>query len=564
MKIYITTLIILVCCLLFSAKSTAQIDKKSIKEIELKITTAHTNTNYNEVIEQAQKAATSKVILSDEAFSSWVSAVVKYHKLNNAFYLLEYYNENIFGTRTDKKIDPLLKKEIVTIKKLREAFNKEIRNLKNDEFKELNTLSLLNCVRISSNYFEPYYYLGHITFISLQFDSSITYNSKALEFEPEMQELIIKKAISHYNLKDFKNAITFLNKIENHPFPSEIDALKANCYLNLNQLEQAIVYAEKALPKVTNKQEVLEILKDAEFRKGNMIGVVNALYNMLESEERLYTLTNEAHLFASDYFGDSIALKKAKLQSQKFPKSPNFLVLQLMHLDKQDFNYDKKIIALYDKLIILYPNQTFYYRQKGLVLYNSEHSKEQRLLTKAVFDKVIALDSFDYDSYEYICRTYLWHDSKISKQYKKLALNNMYSKLESDPTSGDANFNIAKAYNLPTNGYGNNNLFNDSMLKYLNLALKYDVDSINVLFERRYIYDSKSEWETANIDHSWVSENTKSNNVRRMCLYNLAGNYKRLKQFEKARATILILQKENPNDRHTKTWLRDIEKELKK
>jgi hypothetical protein len=103
-----------------------------------------------------------------------------------------------------------------------------------------------------------------------------------------------------------------------------------------------------------------------------------------------------------------------------------------------------------------------------------------------------------------------------------------------------------------------------AMLKYLNLALKYDVDSINVLFERRYIYDSKSEWETANIDHSWVSENTKSNNVRRMCLYNLAGNYKRLKQFEKARATILILQKENPNDRHTKTWLRDIEKELKK
>ena len=459
MKFKILLLGLLCTTILFSVNTYAQNFKKTSKLFHSNIAEAYKNKNYISILNYCETAAKAKIILDVHAINAWCEAVHNNQRLYNRFILANYYENFIVDTKSNQKINEKSKQILNELIQLKNEFNPEITKLKNEQYTEKHITVLEKCLKISSSYFEPNYYLGHAYLVLDKPKLSIAPNLKALEIEPNSQELIVKLATAYSTIEDYTNSLTYLVKIKNHQLPYEIEALKALCYLKLDSLDLAIIHANKALPGVKNKAEVIDIKKDAEFRLGRKEDFIETLYSILESEQIESSTIEETFIFTTEYYGDSLSLIKSKQKSEEFPSSPNFIYLQLQHYDVYDKQFYTERIKLYDKLIAQNPDYIYNYQQKGIILFNMEHNEQQRAETKLVFDQILKIDSFNYSAYEHICRTYLWHDTKISKQYKALAINNMYAQLSKNRTAGDANYYLAKAYNLPTNGYGNNNKY---------------------------------------------------------------------------------------------------------
>ncbi len=545
-----------------------QYSKKRLKEIDSEIEQAYQEGKYNRVIEWCGTLKLTDAKISPATFEYWLNSAYQLHDMNISLSLLELYEQELVVLRSYKKLSDETLAKLAKLHHIDSIYDRSILNQQSSKINAEQKKMVENMIAIDSTFWQPYMLLGNINYFQLDYPETIKAIKKVLQWQPDNVQALQEIGYSYFNVGDYKSSLFYLVQVEEPYDISTYLVTVAYANYHIEDYEQALWHCKEALKQPLNYQQKISCYSlklNCERNLSMKKDEIETLYTFLALDTVKINESNVSYTYhlTKETLGFDESLNKARQHVKKYPANINYLLLKVYHYPYHNQAYYNEAISDFNRLVELDPTNYNFYMLQGRYLFNSEHSREQRALAKTAFEHAYQLDSSQYDVHEYMCRLFLWHDTKISKRYKKKAITNMTAKITKDPNNPIGYLDLAKAYDLPTSGYGNNNKYLDSMLKYYNKALVLGGDSFSVLVERRQVYSSLGMFEKSNADHSWIANHTKYSQTKKMCYYSIANNYMSLTQYENAKEVILKIRAEYPDDRATTSrWLKNISSKM--
>ncbi|MBT8326078.1 MAG: hypothetical protein KJP21_00055, partial [Bacteroidia bacterium] len=533
-----------------------QYSRKQIKEIDAEIEQAYNNGEYNKVLEWCSSLRLTNAKINPPTFEYWLFTGYKTHDLNLSLDLLTLYETDLIYIKAYRNLSEEGFAKLDKLRRINNIYDRSILNERSAEVNEEQKKMVEDMIAIDSSFWQPYMILGNINYFQLDYPGTIYAINKVLQWQPANQQALQEIGYSYFNIGDYEKSIYYLDQVEEPYSLSTYLITVAYAHYHLTNYDKALWHSKEALKQSLNYEQKISTYslklnceRNLELSKEE----IETLYTFLSLDTLKVNENNirYTHHLAKEELGFEESLQKARTYSNRYPNNINYLLLKVYHYPHRNQTYYNEAVQDFDRLVDMDPNNYDYYMLQGLYLFNSEHSREQRARAMTALEHAYKLDSSQFDVHEYICRLFLWHDTKISKKYKKKAISNMSNKINADPKNPEGYIDLAKAYDLPTNGYGNNNIYLDSMLKYFDKALQLGGDSFSVKVERRHVYQSLGMFQNSIADNLWIAKHTKYPTTRKMCFYAVANNYMSLKNYNEAREMILKIKDEFPDDKST-------------
>ncbi|MBT3935647.1 MAG: tetratricopeptide repeat protein [Bacteroidetes bacterium] len=548
--------------ILFGFVGFAQQSKKEIKQDNKRIQISYDGSDYSTVVFIATKLVYNKVDLDSKTFEYWLNSSYLLHDLDAALQCYVYFKHKNIPTKLEKKISSEALVKLNNLQLIYEHYPQVTEGIDHDKSRSEKINTLKNIIEIDPNYIQPYYYLGGFQLNNREYQSAITSMRKVLEVDPKVTYARLVIATAQFYLKQYEKSIAGFELLIKRGEKTEVVySTKAYAHYNLNQYEKSIDLIEKALNLNQHNKEFCRLKVACERKLEKPMNELESLLKIVEFDIDDKIVNDRIVELANKIDAKNVVLVCLEKCIVKEPQNPGYYLFRIRLYSSQNQNEFENAMSDFDKLISMDSLDAHYYYLKGVFIYNSkiELRKEQ---AQEVFEKALSLDPYFFKTYDYICRLHMWGDSRITKKYKKLAIKNLNIKVANNPKDGQASFDLAEAYDLPQNGYGSGTKYRDSTLKYYDMALINDFDSMTVIGERKYLYSLLGKYENCIEDNLWMIERSNNPSYLINCYYSLANCYARLEQYEKEKEVLLKIKKDYP-DSFLEKRLIEVDKNIK-
>lgn len=551
--------------LFFVFSADAQLSKKSVKTIETQIEKSYELNDFESVIFLVNQLKANNQLLKANLFEYWFNSVYKFHDLREVKKCSKYYDRFIKGTKGDKKISAQSKYRLESFSNIFPLFIEGENHLKNKSYSEAaDVFNKIN--EIDSIYWQVHFNLSYIYANLGDYQSVFKHSNISLKWNPEAYKLNYLLAYAQFQLKDYDATIITVDKlIEMDEADGGRHELKAHAYFQMGLYQKAIESINRAIQINANQIEYYGFKYSCELKMNNSLGIINSLVEILKIDTLNSAYINTASKFINEVDDRGRLLAVLDSTIYKYPNELNLKLLRINHLSSIDSADYKKGLPIYDDIINSDTNNAYYHFLKGEFIFNAFNQKKTRKdQAYSHLLKANELDPFYYKTYDYLCRLFMWNDAKVTKKYKKLAIKNMYAKIEKDVENPDAYFELAKAYDLPINGYGSGMKYKDSVLRYYELSMLKGMDSLKVMLKRSYVFVQLNMHEECIESYEWLLTQTKNSAVVNSAVHYIPRSYRALKQYGNEKCFILKALKNNGNNISLKKRLIEVEQLMKR
>lgn len=466
----------------------AQASKKEIKQAVEEISIQFESQDYDSTILLINDLTNRTKNISPNTYKYWINTAIEKHDLFPAIQCVNHFLKYKEEFKLEKKVDAVTLNKIYKVKNEYLNISDYINNFTSNNIERINYLSRLNVGEIA--FWQIPYYKGVYEFNEGLFNESLNSFHQVIKLgfvDDEINEMIAK---SYYLLKDYNQTIDYCKRVNTKN--DDLLYIQSHSLYLLGEYDKSEIIACELFNNENLKSEALNIALQCSKKKGNKIKSVNYLL-MMDLESRYDLRLNFISLVKELKIENEIIKSLDSLILITPSKSTYYLIKSDLY--SNDINYLDESIENWNKLIQTDTSNYLFYKYKGDYLFNlTKGSNNNQLRYKLkneaslAYEKALKLNPDNFETYEMLCRTFMWLDSKQTRHFKKLALEYYRNKLDSNKYNPESNYNLAMAYDLPNNGYGNSNRDKDSTIKYLNNALKYGYDSISIFYQLNSVY----------------------------------------------------------------------------
>jgi tetratricopeptide (TPR) repeat protein len=503
--------------------------------------------------------------LNKNPFEYWLDATYQLKSLLKANKCYSYFESQYKNTIYEKLIN---KDYLAKLKRLSEIqfLMSTIWDKNGNLLKDEKVIGILNrVIDLEPDFYEPHQYLAYGYLFYENYEKAIIHAEKSLELKPDLYYTYTILADANLKLKNYEKTLEILEKISEIQEPNSwFYDTKSTCEYETGDYENCLSSIKKAIELNPNIPRYYNNLETIYFRTKQFDKMLSPMLKTLELEEIDFEKLQYIHFISITSQKEDSVLNIINNKIKTGGDNDKYILFRTLYYSPQDENDFDAAMNDYNRLIMSDPENALYYYLKGEFVFNVYTSdKEIRSIGKKALEKAIIYDPNNFKAYEYLCRFNLFSDAKRAKEVKHIAIENLRRKAYETPDSAENYYILALAFDLPINGYGYEKLYNDSIVKYLNLAINLGHDSVKTLQKRAETFEDMKKYEEAISDYLWLYEKTDSDYLKSHILYKLSDCFKLNKEYEKAREYIIKVKELYPQ--HFNKWrLIDIENKLNK
>lgn len=557
------TILVFIFSLFMGSFSYGQLTKTELKAAYQKIDEAYWQQEYTLVLMQIKALKDQYAPLDAHTYQIWMDLAYQKHDLQLAVQMAKSLNyekkkKKIIKTNGADFENKLERLTILADGNFAVAQDKTLTELE----KSSKILALL---QVESSFWQPHYARGQALFKAGLFEEAIMAFNNVTALNPNWSLVHVDLAESYMRLENYEKALYHADEfIEHNGMLLQVPKIKYYAEYHMGQYENCIKTVRAYLKVSKDSVTLYSAIYDCANKLGrsNLQLITGIKLVALNNDESLVDEIGNLYRYAKnteriDFTIDSLI--------KAYPtKSIYYLVRAQFYNPHDDANYDKAI-ANFNSLINLDQNNWHYYYLMGKFIRQSitARSMDEKARTARkiagieALEKSLELNPDHFETYYYLCYINIWYNSSDMRKYRAMAYERMKMKLERDGASAQGYFDLAQAYDLPVSGYGDDNKYRDSTLKYYELALQNGMDSFTVLKERCH----EADCEQAIKDCEWII--TKSDNpyFRKGYLYRLATCYGKQGAYKKEYDIYIILREESPSSQLERR-IREVEKKM--
>lgn len=549
LKSIFPVILIILHLFLISSSTGAQSYIDIVETYNKEVKKAYKSGNFELVDSLALFIINHNILLKRKTFEYWLDACYQIKDLKKAIFCYDYYDINIRKSLSDLMIDKELKDRLIRLKRidfLMTGVFKEDGSLIIDE-KVIGLLKMI--IELEPGFWHPYQLSGIVRYDLHQYTEAITACWKTLEIKKDDETALSVLSESYFKTAQYDKTLETLERINiKYELSEHLMEVKSFSQMRIGAYEESINTIKKLIGISPSYVIYYKRLVHSYYITRQYDKMLDPYLKIIELEPLNYENIRYAYNLSVEYTKRDSVLQVINKHLSKKPDDLKYVLFRTKFYSTNDDSHFEKAMIDFNKLIASDTSNAVYYYLKGKYLFFSQNGNNSiREMGKECFKKAISLNPYYYHAYEYLCRYYMWDNSKIARQYKLQAIRHLSEKAWKDTLDGIAFYDLARAFDLDINGYWYKKIFNDSILKYYNLALQYGYDSSVIIPERADIFERLKMYEEAIDDYHWLNERPISAYYKVSNLYDISDCYYNMKEYEKARDIILFIQKEYPD-----------------
>jgi predicted Zn-dependent protease len=557
------TILVFIFCLFINGFCFGQLSNSELKVAYQKIDEAYGQEEYAQVLMLIKALRDQYAPLDARTYQIWMDLAYQKHDLQIAVQMAKSLNyekkkKKIIRTNGADFENRLEKLTILADGNFAIAQDKTLTQLE----KSAKILALL---QVESSFWQPHYARGQALFKAGLYEEAIVSLNNVAALNPNWSLVHYNLAESYMNIKNYEKALYHADEfIEQNGMLLQVPRIKYFAEYHLGQYENCIKTVRAYLKVSKDSATLYSAIYDCANKLGKYnlqvkTGIKLAAFN---NDESLVDEIGNLYRYAKNT--ERIDFTIDSLIKAHPTNSIYYIVKAQFYIPHDDANYDKAI-ANFNSLINLDQNNWYYYYLKGKFIRESitarSMDEKARTARKIVgidaLEKSLELNPDHFETYYYLCYINIWYNSSEMRRYRKMAYERMAMKLKRNGASAQGYFHLAEAYDLPVSGYGDDNKYRDSTLKYYELALQNGMDSFAVLKERCH----EADCEQAIKDCEWIITKSDNPDFRRGYLYRLATCYGEQGAYKKEYDVYMIIRKESPSSQLERR-IKEVEKKM--
>ena len=542
--------------------SQAQYSRKEIRALDNTISEYYLATQYDSVAAICNRAANDGKPLTLDGFTHWLDAGWKLHDLEVARGCVIHLDrpEN---NKIRLKLEKQQGERIRHIRRIKDMYEFDIMVETFGPVHQMNVMK--EAAQIGGNFWQVQLDLG-IGYRQMgELDSAIVPMETALGMAPKNVPALVEVGNVYFMMSRFNDCLNIITRLEKVGYQDDrLYTTKSRCLLETGRPLEALQTLDVFNDRDTLLLPVLELKIEAAQKAHKPYSWLEAQYDIMRILPLDFERINLVSVVLHTEVDSAQQINRLSYLSREYPEVASYWIVHARLLNEKDAGQFPLVLSDLDSAIRYAPNEASIYIEKGNTLFYSRLGEQgdRNAAASVEYEKASLLDSFNFELYDKLCRANMWYNRSEAKRHKTRALRCMRQKLEWSPTNPQVNYEFSQTFDLPENGYGYNVKYNDSIIKYLNLALEYGADSFYILDKRYWKLQATGQYDQAVSDLWWLFDRSVDSRKADR-LYSIANIYSIRKMPQKEKEVLMLLNSLYPDNQHIKRRLRDVNRKLR-
>lgn len=560
----LTFFLFILVCFPGYIQAQTQLTKKLKKEIETDIRFQFKFGEYQQVCKRTHGLASHyDGRISMDVFLLWEESSYRLRDYALSSPMLEYYQTRIHGTKHQKKLAPGIISRLDTLFRMSQMVHRHMELLRSESHMKMNEklVVLDSMLLITDHYWQTWFDRMATAYALKDFKKAIECGIVIDQIHPDYKNTNNIIAYSYYQLGDYDSGMKYLKKIKT--LDQESRGLFAWTYFMKQDYRKSLKYLDMVLSEDNTGRRFWGLKMQSHEKLGEYEMAFDAGIHIARMKPD--TLDHPVMVIMGRclYKLDGYKVDRLNDLIDKYPDVLIFHYLRMRFLDPEKEEQYAMGLRDFDYLFSYGSTDQELYYLKGNFIFNSGLDMDKRRLAENEFVKSIELEPTHFESHDKLNRLFMWKSPKTAKYHKSNTIRDMRNWTQIYPDSGRAYYYLALAFDLADNGSGSMAKYQDSTIKYLDMALDKGMDSLSVITKRMYFrvgYGRTLDDEIRDLE--WIIANVtsyKKNNAQ----YRLADIYVSREQYHEALDIYEKILEEDPSSKqYVKPKMRKVQAKM--